>query len=109
MTLGGELVASEKGWYRRPTIAVDLDGNGIVVSSLKGDQDLSGEMFCGMAVRRPLVIMWLEMEAKVRTKPSRYSCTEVGGCCNPGRTPLQIGTKMLMAGTDCHGQDLVAM
>jgi hypothetical protein len=109
MTLGGELVASEKGRYRGPTITMDLDCNGIVVSSLEGDQDLSREMFCGMAVRRPLVIMWFEMEAEIRTKPPRYSYTEVGSCRDPGRTSLQIGTKVLMAGTDRHGKDLVAM
>jgi hypothetical protein len=88
---------------------MDLNRNGFVVASIEGNQDLGREMFGWMTIRWPFIIMGLEMETEVGAKTSRNSSAKVGSGCDPGCTSLQVGTEMLMAGTDSHSQNVIAM
>ena len=104
MAQGGKLIVCEKGWDGGPAVAVHLNGHSIIVTSFQGDKRREIEVFDGIEVSWPLIIVGLEMKAKTRN-----GGTKVGRGSDAFGAAFEECAEMLLTRAYCHGQDAVAV
>jgi hypothetical protein len=89
---------------------MDLNGDWFIVASIEGDKECRLRVFCGIAIRRPGIIVGLKMKPKVGAEMPRNCGAKISSCCDACGTALEVGMEMVMARTCSHCREyLVAV